>query len=123
MSINRMLITKEFSVLKRPILLYAVLSLVAVAIIALPFKTAALLGSILQCTVMIVFYCHITTRSIIRDSKDKCHILWFGFPVSIRRVQLTKLLSLWLIFFTILLPTLALTLIVIAGNSNWPAVA
>ena len=71
MAINSMLIAKEFSVLKKQVVCYGALSLLAIAIIAIPHKTAGLLGSILQCTVMIAFYCHITIKSVISEVKEK----------------------------------------------------
>lgn len=123
MAINCMLITKEFSVLKKQILCYTALSVIAIAIMALPSRSAALFGSILQCTVMISFYCHITMKSVISEVKDKHHALWLGLPITSSRLQLTKLLSLWIVFFALWLPSLVLTFLVILSNPNWPAVA
>ena len=122
MAINSMLIAKEFSVLKKQVLCYSALSLLAIAIIAIPHKTAGLLGSILQCTVMIAFYCHITIKSVISEVKEKNHALWLGLPITPNQVQLTKLLSLWVIFFTLWLPFLGLTLAAILSNPYWSAV-
>lgn len=123
MAINSMLIAKEFSVLKKPLLCYGALSILAIAIMSLPSKTAGHIGTILQITVMIAFYCHTAIKSVIGEAKDKCATLWLGLPTTPRKIQLTKLLSLWLIFFSIWLPSLLLTLTIIGNNPYWPAVA
>lgn len=123
MSIHLLLIKNEFSLFKKQIIAYALLTLIALAIMALPSKSAAHLGSILLITGFVAFYCHLITSAIIKERKNKNHLLLITLPVRLKSLVYNKITSVLLIFFSLWIPLYASVMIVISMNDAWPAIS
>lgn len=98
MSIKIELIKKDFSLLKRQLLSYSALALIAIVIMFVPHQSVSVLGTIALIFVMVSFYCHIVMKAVVIERKEKNHLFLANLPVSARTLALTKVTTVVLIF-------------------------
>lgn len=123
MSIRWELIRKDFAQLKRQLVSYGLLAVVAAAIMSVPHKAVAHFGTIAMVFVMIAFYCHLVMKTVIVERKAQNHLFLMTLPLSARQLMVTKVTAAVLMFCSVWIPATALVLLLSLVNDNWSGVA
>ncbi len=118
-----LLLNMQLSLFKKPLLSYLGLNLVALAIIAMPSKAAAQLGSIVLVTGFVSFYSHLIMFSVVLERKEKNNYLLATLPLKLKSLTYYKINSLLFIFIIFWLFFLIAIELIVYNSPAWPAVS
>ena len=119
--VNKTLLAKECRFLKINALLYSMAGLCAISVNFIPGQVASFISSVLVITVFMVFYSHISIKSVITEKKEKNDLFLMTLPVSTQQLFFSKMVVNWAFFLLLWLLFVGVISAVVMTSNRIPS--